>query len=58
VYSEAGPGTTFKLFFPRYYGDVQRRIVVEESAPERGSETILVVGDEELVRTRCNRRPC
>jgi PAS domain S-box-containing protein len=50
VYSELGHGTTFKLFFPRYYGDVQRRIVVEENAPERGTETILVVEDEELVR--------
>ena len=50
VYSEPGHGTTFKLFFPRYYGDVQKRIAVEESAPERGSETILVVEDEELVR--------
>jgi PAS domain S-box-containing protein len=52
VYSEPGQGTTFKIFLPR----------VEESGPEarpamapselaKGSETVLVVEDEEGVRS-------
>jgi two-component system cell cycle sensor histidine kinase/response regulator CckA len=51
AYSETGRGTTFKIYLPR----------VEESAPEvvperrtrvgcRGSETVLLVEDEESVR--------
>ena len=51
VYSELGHGTTFKIYLPR---------VEESAAPPsspvtirypRGSETILVVEDEEAVRT-------
>jgi CheY-like chemotaxis protein len=52
VYSEEGVGTTFKVYFPR---------VVEESVAEeakntfeelpRGTETILLVEDEEMVRS-------
>jgi len=52
VYSEVGKGTTFKLYFPR------TNVVVEESvrsvAPPpalRGTETILLVEDDEQVRT-------
>lgn len=51
VDSEAGRGTTFKIFLPRVYkspdanGDVRR-----EDKKYAGSETVLVVEDEENVR--------
>lgn len=51
VYSETGRGTTFKLYFPRYLGDVERLAANEPAAARsRGNETVLLVEDEELVR--------
>jgi len=51
VYSEPGKGTAFKIYFPRVFEELQ------EASPEpashdlqRGSETILVVEDEEMIR--------
>ncbi len=47
VYSEPGLGTTFKIFLPRYVGDVvpiQKEDVVEP--PMAGNEVILLVEDE------------
>jgi two-component system cell cycle sensor histidine kinase/response regulator CckA len=51
VYSEPGQGTTFKVYLPRVDEAVQelRGKEAEEEIP-RGSETILVVEDEEPVR--------
>lgn len=51
VYSEPGVGTTFKVYFPR----VEAHAEQEQPAPAassslHGSETILVVEDEEQVR--------
>src|SRR5207244_5705477 len=50
VYSEPGTGTSVKLYFPR----VDQPATVEADMPAataaRGSETILVVEDEEMVR--------
>jgi two-component system cell cycle sensor histidine kinase/response regulator CckA len=52
VYSEAGHGTTFKIFLPR-----AKRTEEEPSAPEAtpvpldGSETVLVVEDQREVRS-------
>jgi two-component system cell cycle sensor histidine kinase/response regulator CckA len=51
VYSEPGRGTTFKVLLPRAerhaaLGEQQRA----PQAPPRGSETVLLVEDEELVR--------
>jgi two-component system cell cycle sensor histidine kinase/response regulator CckA len=50
VYSEPGTGTSVKLYFPR----VDQPATVEADLPaataSRGSETILVVEDEEMVR--------
>ena len=51
VYSEPGRGTTFKIYFPRADGIAE--LVVprgRDTAATRGSETILVVEDEESVR--------
>jgi CheY-like chemotaxis protein len=51
VYSEVGQGTVFKVYLPRAEAPAVK-IHNERSAapPPRGSETILVVEDEEAVR--------
>jgi PAS domain S-box-containing protein len=51
VYSEIGEGTTFKVYLPRVEGavePVQRR--KPTGIQTRGSETVLVVEDEEVLR--------
>ncbi|MEJ7730089.1 MAG: response regulator [Polyangiaceae bacterium] len=52
VDSEPGKGTTFKVHFPTAKGAVSPRASVSPSdvVPLRGSETILLVEDEESVR--------
>jgi len=51
VYSEEGRGTTFKIYFPRVsaHAEEHRRTSGALDGP-RGSETILLVEDAELVR--------
>ncbi|NQU15194.1 MAG: PAS domain S-box protein [Desulfobacteraceae bacterium] len=50
VYSEPGKGTTFKLYFPRAEkGEIKRRKKAS-AIRARGSETILVVEDDQSVR--------
>jgi PAS domain S-box-containing protein len=51
VYSEAGQGTTFKIYLP-LAADVVEPPKTQSAAPApiRGSETILLVEDEESVR--------
>jgi PAS domain S-box-containing protein len=52
VYSEPGRGTTFKIYLPRATADSQE--IEQPSASRespRGSETILLVEDESLVRS-------
>jgi two-component system cell cycle sensor histidine kinase/response regulator CckA len=49
VYSEPGQGTTFKVYFPRADGPADRP-AGSPSAAVRGTETVLVVEDEEGVR--------
>ncbi len=49
-YSEPGKGTTFKIYLPRV-GEVAAAVMAESPAPVlRGSETVLVAEDDELVR--------
>ncbi len=54
LYSEVGEGTTFKIYFPRVRGTIAAiEDVIDDSAvlAARGTESILVVEDELLVRT-------
>jgi PAS domain S-box-containing protein len=51
LYSEPGEGTTFKIYFPRAEGEAAIGDSVSLAAEDtRGTETILVVEDEEMVR--------
>ena len=52
VYSEPGHGTTFKVYFPRV-AEVAAPIAPTPAPPAsvRGSETVLVVEDEEMILT-------
>ena len=54
VYSEAGKGTTFKIYFPRVAGTAENAAQVvapaESVAVEPGTETILLVEDEANLR--------
>jgi PAS domain S-box-containing protein len=52
VYSEPGKGTTFKLFFPVASGQAQDSVnPYADTVSFKGSGTVLVVDDEETVRT-------
>ena len=50
VYSEPGQGTTFKLYFPRT-GEPVASAKHDVCRDPRGTETILVVEDQDEVRT-------
>jgi PAS domain S-box-containing protein len=56
VYSEVGKGTAFKIYLPRVEGEVVRPV---KSAPSQelpgGTETVLLVEDEEILRNLCVR---
>jgi len=49
VYSEPGRGTTFKVYLPRVE-DAAESVQVIKPAPGRGTESILLVEDDEGVR--------
>jgi two-component system, cell cycle sensor histidine kinase and response regulator CckA len=49
VYSEPGKGTTFKIYLPRVSGAAEIR-VSERPVASHGSETILLVEDDDAVR--------
>jgi CheY-like chemotaxis protein len=51
VYSEVGAGTTFKAYFPLVEPDGDEPVVVTSHVRAHGAETILLVEDEESVRT-------
>ena len=50
VYSEVGRGTTFKVYLPRIEGALEPFTAAQAFTPDRGTETVLVVEDEEAVR--------
>ena len=51
VYSEAGKGTTFKIYLPRTTGPIEGSGPDADTAPlASGSETILLVEDEQALR--------
>ncbi len=51
VYSEIGHGTTFKIYFPRVDQAIERPLWPADSAASHaGTETILLVEDEDTVR--------
>jgi two-component system, cell cycle sensor histidine kinase and response regulator CckA len=51
VYSEPGKGTTFKVYFPRVGGKPETLVLSKDEAePRGGSETILVVEDDKILR--------
>jgi PAS domain S-box-containing protein len=54
VHSEEGRGTTFRIYLPRVEGEVPKpeRDNGPADLPE-GSETVLLVEDEEIVRNLC-----
>lgn len=54
VDSEPGNGATFKIFFPQVL-ESRKSVKIEEDTPssKSGSENILLVEDEEMVRNLC-----
>jgi hypothetical protein len=51
VYSEEGAGTTFKIYLPAgAHGSAHEQAAAPEPAAARGTETIMVVEDDESVR--------
>jgi PAS domain S-box-containing protein len=55
VYSEVGRGTTFKIYLPRAEGPQSGPAGVPAAPGARGSETVLVVEDEEALRRLAER---
>jgi PAS domain S-box-containing protein len=49
VYSEPDMGTTFKIYLPRAEQVVSVEPPVEEQSPAQGSETVLLVEDDESI---------
>jgi PAS domain S-box-containing protein len=51
AYSEAGRGSVFRIYLPRIEGEAETPVVrAETGASPRGSETVLVVDDDEAIR--------
>jgi len=49
-YSEPGVGTVFKIYFPASASDVSSDLTLTREMPAFGTETILVVDDDDRVR--------
>lgn len=49
VYSEIGEGTTFKIYLPEHTGEAKAHVDAKRDGV-RGTETILIVEDDEQVR--------
>ena len=50
TYSEPGKGTTFKIYFPIVQGHVEKETLKKTKAMAKGTETILVVDDDDAIR--------
>ena len=50
VYSEPGHGTTFKVYLPRVDAELDQPALPQSRSNLRGTETILLVEDEQAVR--------
>jgi len=50
VYSEEGRGTTFKVYFPRVFEAVACEQLAPRPTPVGGTETLLLVEDDAMVR--------
>lgn len=50
IYSEPGQGTTVKMYLPRSVADEDREVVIQAGPIVGGTETVLVVEDDEEVR--------
>jgi CheY-like chemotaxis protein len=58
VHSEEGKGTTFRIFLPRVQEELEDSKTQSDEGPvalAQGTETVLVVEDEETVRNLCIR---
>lgn len=51
VYSELGEGSTFKIYFPRTQGQVDTAPTPQTPTTLHGTETILIVEDQDQLRT-------
>ncbi len=51
IYSEVGEGTTVKLYLPRNFGEETAQPGRVAALAVTGTETVLVVDDDEIVRT-------
>jgi len=49
VYSEPGMGTTFRIYFPRVGEEAKEEVEPEKKSAPAGTETVLVVEDEEQI---------
>ena len=50
IYSEIGQGTTVKIYLPRSIADEDREVTIQTGPIVGGTETVLVVEDDEEVR--------
>jgi PAS domain S-box-containing protein len=50
VYSEPGKGTNFNIYLPKALGEVKEEIIARDKTLPTGSETILIVEDDEDIR--------
>ncbi|NTF34302.1 PAS domain-containing protein [Rhizobium skierniewicense] len=51
IYSELGQGTTVKIYLPRSHSDEDREVVTQTGPIVGGTETVLVVEDDDEVRS-------
>ena len=49
VYSESGQGTTFNFYLPASTREVVDPVALPDQALRRGSETVLLIDDEEMI---------